>query len=117
MNFLLSYVSDLTDQNQVLVQTINDLQEEADQATSSALQVRFEKLFYRTLVCYCVAFTLELFVSFALKKKVLLRFDAHKISLKPFSLLFCNNNHDPVCVSQSFWTVRNETSTPTDYGR
>ncbi|XP_051266126.1 trichohyalin-like isoform X2 [Dicentrarchus labrax] len=35
VNFLRSYVSDLTDQNQVLVQTIEDLQEETDHKVSN----------------------------------------------------------------------------------
>lgn len=53
VNFLWSYVDDLADQNQVLVQTIEDLQKEADNKVSNwgmklptsdhSLQVRFYK--------------------------------------------------------------------------
>lgn len=35
VNFLLSYANDLADQNQMLVQTIEDLQKEADGKTSN----------------------------------------------------------------------------------
>lgn len=55
VNFLQSYVDDLADQNQVLVQTIEDLQKEADNKVSNwgmklptsdrSLQVRFCKCF------------------------------------------------------------------------
>ena len=55
VNFLRSYVDDLADQNQVLVQTIEDLQKEADNKVSDwgmklptsdcSLQVRFYKCF------------------------------------------------------------------------
>lgn len=55
MNFLLSYVNDLADQNQMLVQTIEDLQKEADDKVSNwvgklhtsdrASEVRFYKRF------------------------------------------------------------------------
>lgn len=38
VNFLQSYVNDLEDQNQVLVQTIEDLQEEADHKLSNVVR-------------------------------------------------------------------------------
>lgn len=59
VNFLRSYVNDLVDQNQVLVQTIEDLQKEADHKVSNwvmklrtsdcILDVWFYKCFYRIL--------------------------------------------------------------------
>lgn len=52
VNFLLSYVKDLAEQNQMLVQTIEDLQKEADSKVSSRAgnvhtpeEVRFYKCF------------------------------------------------------------------------
>lgn len=55
VNFLLSYLNDLTDQNQMLVQTIEDLQSEADGHTSNLVGKQSPRLAkHKPVVQICI---------------------------------------------------------------